>query len=131
MAGVEAIEQRARLGSAHFAKGDAVWTPAQSGLQQVVERGRVLVCVGLAFSGQDFGLLDMQLGGIFDDDDAFVVGDRLSKDVQERGPPGSGSATDKDGVAARTTRRFSRTMCFNSATSSAATCFMLPQFSRN
>src|SRR5208282_4982261 len=37
MAGVERIEQRARPDSAHFAKDDPVRSPAESGLEKVVE----------------------------------------------------------------------------------------------
>jgi len=45
-------------------------------------------------------LLDAQLRGILDHDDAFVVGDRLSKNVEQGCLAGPGSTTDKDGLAA-------------------------------
>ena len=74
MAGVEGVEQRARLDSAYLAKDDAVRSPAERGFQQVVESDRIPIRVGLAFDGHDVRLFDAQLRGIFDDDDALVVG---------------------------------------------------------
>ena len=40
VAGVERIEQRPRLDSAHFAQNDPVGPPAERGLQQIVESRR-------------------------------------------------------------------------------------------
>ena len=48
MAGVEGIEQRSRLDSAHFAQDDPVRSPAESGFQ-VIERDVGLERVRLAF----------------------------------------------------------------------------------
>jgi hypothetical protein len=73
MAGVEGIEQRSRLDSAHFAENDPVRSPAESGLQKIVERDVGLERIGLAFGGNYVRLLDVKLGGVFDDDDAIVV----------------------------------------------------------
>src|SRR5208337_1659088 len=52
MTSVEGIEQRAGLDSAHLAKDDSVRSPAQSGLEKVVESDVGLERVGLAFDRQ-------------------------------------------------------------------------------
>jgi hypothetical protein len=49
VAGIEGIEQRARLGSAHFAQDDPIRPPAQSRLQKVIEGDLGLEGIGLAF----------------------------------------------------------------------------------
>ena len=79
VAGVEGIEQRARLDSAHLAQDDPVGTPAQRGLQQIVESDAGLEGIGLALDGQHVRLLQMQLRSILDDDDALVVGNCLAR----------------------------------------------------
>ncbi len=62
MARVEGIEQRACLDSTHFAENNPVRSPAESGLQKVVERDVGLERVGLAFDRQNVRLLDVKLG---------------------------------------------------------------------
>jgi hypothetical protein len=78
MAGVEGIEQRARLDSAHFAQDDAVRSPAESGLEKVVESDVGLERIGLAFDGQNVRLLDLQFRSIFDDDDALMIRNEIA-----------------------------------------------------
>ena len=82
MARVERIKQSAGLRAAHFAEDDAVWTPSQSRLQKIVEGDGCLVGIGLAFDGKNIRLLDAKLGGVFDDDDALMLRDRLTEDIQ-------------------------------------------------
>jgi hypothetical protein len=79
VAGVEGIEQRSRLDSAHFAQDDPVRSPAESGLQKIVERDVGLERIGLAFDGQNVRLLDVKLRSIFDDDDALMLGNKVGQ----------------------------------------------------
>ena len=79
MAGVEGIEQRSRLDSAHFAKDDPVRSPAESGLQKVVKSDVGLERIGLAFDGENVRLLDLQFRSIFDDDDALMIGNEVGQ----------------------------------------------------
>ena len=72
MARVEGIEQRSRLDSADFAENDPVRSPAESGPSKVVERDLGLERISLAFRRQNVRLLDLKLGGILDDNDAFL-----------------------------------------------------------
>ena len=83
MAGVEGIEQRARLDSAHFAEDDPVRSPAESGLQKIVERDVGLERIRLAFDGQNVRLLDMKLRRILDHDDALVLRNRIRQDSEK------------------------------------------------
>ena len=100
MACVEGIEQRSCLDSADFAEDDPVRSPAESGLQKVVERDVGLERIGLAFDCQNVRLLDLKLGGVLDDDDAILFGNKVGKYPQERGFSGPGSATDKQRLSA-------------------------------
>src|SRR5208337_4778087 len=72
MAGVEGIEQRPGLDSAHFAENDAVRPPAESGFEKVVESDVGLERIGLAFDGQYVWLLDLQFRSVFDNDKTFL-----------------------------------------------------------
>src|SRR5579872_814491 len=95
MACVEGIEQGPGFDSTHFAQDDPVRSPAESGLQKVVERDVGFEGVGLAFDCQNVRLLDVKLRGIFDDDDSILFGNKISKNPEQRGFSGPGSATDK------------------------------------
>jgi len=64
--------------STHFAENDPVRSPAESGLQKVVERDVGLERVGLAFDRQNVRLLDVKLGGVLNDDVSRVRFSRLS-----------------------------------------------------
>src|SRR6202163_4588403 len=100
MAGVEGIEQGSCLDSTHFAENDPVWSPAQSGLQKVIERDVGLERVGLAFGRHNVRLLDMKLGGVLNDHDAIVVRDEVCQYPQECGLAGSRSTTNEQGLSA-------------------------------
>src|SRR6266849_4068274 len=100
MAGVEGIQQRSRLGSAHFAENDPVWSPAQSGLQKVIERDVGLERIGLAFGRHNVRLLDVKLGGVLNDHDAIVVRNEVSQYPQERGFAGPRPTADEQGLSA-------------------------------
>src|ERR1700677_2983426 len=100
MAGVEGIEQGSCLDSTHFAENDPVWSPAQSGLQKVIERDVGLERIGLAFGRHNVRLLDVKFGGIFDDHDAIVIRNEVSQYPQKRGLAGPRATTDEQGLSA-------------------------------
>src|SRR5260370_39355302 len=100
MAGVEGIEQGSCLDSTPFAENDPVWSPAQSGLQKVIERDVGLERVGLAFGRHNVRLLDVKLGGVLDDHDAIVVRNEVSQYPQKRGLAGPRPTTDEQGLSA-------------------------------
>ena len=79
MAGVEGIEQRSRLDSPHFAQDYAVRSPAESGLQEIIERDVGFERVGLAFGRHNIRLLDVKFGGIFDDHNAIMIRNEVSQ----------------------------------------------------
>src|ERR1035441_194728 len=95
MAGVEGIEQGSCLDSTHFAENDPVGSPAQSGLQKVVERDVGLERIGLAFDSQNVWLLNVKLGGIFDYHDAILLRNEVSQNPQQCRFARAGSTTDK------------------------------------
>src|SRR5712692_5814938 len=99
MAGVEGIEQRARLDSTHFAENDPIRSPAQSGLQKVIERDVGLERVGLAFGWHNVRLLDVKLGGVLNDHDPIVVRNEVSQYPQESGLARPRSPADKQSLS--------------------------------
>src|SRR5882757_4016071 len=109
VAGIEGIEQRARLDSANFAKDDSVGSPAESRLQKVIEGDTGFERIRLAFDRKDVRLLDAQLGRILNNHDALVVGDGIGEDAQKRGLAGSRSAADEQCLA--TADLFCKKLC--------------------
>src|SRR5713226_9713000 len=100
MAGVEGIEQGSCLDSAHFAENDPVRSPAQSGLQKVIERDVGLERIGLAFGRHNVRLLDVKLGGVFNDHDPIAIRNEVCQYPQECGLARAGSTTDEQGFSA-------------------------------
>ena len=74
VAGVHGLQHVQRLFAAHLAQDDAVGTHAQRVDHQLALADRALAFqVGrTAFQPDDVLLLDLQLGGIFDGDDALA-----------------------------------------------------------
>src|SRR5208337_3337690 len=99
MAGVEGIEQGARLDPAHFSENDPVRSPAKGGFQKIIERDVGLERVGLAFGRHNVRLLDVKFRGIFNDHDAIVIRNEVSQYPQERGLAGSRSTTDEQSLS--------------------------------
>src|SRR5437868_3683874 len=100
MARVERIEQGPGFDSTHLAQDDPVRSPAESGLQKVVERDVGFERVGLAFDRQNVRLLDVKLGGVLDDDDAILFRNEVSQYPQECGLAGPSSTADKQRLSA-------------------------------
>src|SRR5450759_344699 len=100
MAGVEGIEQGSCLASTHFAENDPVWSPAQSGLQKIIEGDVGLERVGLAFGRHNVRLLDVKFRSILDDHDAIVVRNEVGQYPQKRGLAGARPAADEQGLSA-------------------------------
>src|SRR5258708_17728592 len=99
MAGVEGIDQGARLDSAHYVDNDQVRHQAKGGFQKIIERDAGLERVGLAFGRHNVRLLDVKLGGIFDDHDAIVIRNEVSQYPQKRGLAGSRATADEQGLS--------------------------------
>ena len=101
VARVEGIKQGPRFDSAYFTQNNPIRSPAQSRLQKIVEGDSSLERVCLAFNGEYVRLLDPQFGRIFDDDDALLLRNRLSENVEKRSLPGTSSTADKQSLAVR------------------------------
>ncbi len=91
MAGVERVEEDARLRATNFAHDDPARPVAQRGLQQVAESDLALVGIELGLGGDDMRLLYIEFGHVFEDEDAVAVGDESGDDVGERRFSGPGS----------------------------------------
>src|SRR5229473_6661032 len=100
MAGVEGIEQRTRLDSTHFAENDPIRSPAQSGLQKVIERDVGLERIGLAFGRHNVRLPDVKFGGILNDHDAIMVRNEVCQYPQKRGLAGPRPTADEQSLSA-------------------------------
>ena len=97
MAGVHGLQQVERLGSADFADDDAFRAHTQAVADQFAHRDLAFAFdVGRpGFQPHHMGLLQLQFGGVFAGDDAFVVFDELGQAVQQRGLAGAGTAGDQ------------------------------------
>ena len=97
VAGVHGLQKVERFGSAHFAHDDALRTHTQTVSDQIAHGDLPLPFeVGRAgFQAHHMGLLQLQFGGVFAGDDAFIIVDELSEAIQKRGFPGAGAADDE------------------------------------
>src|ERR1700721_928742 len=100
MAGVEGIEQCSRLDSPNFAENDPVRSPAEGGLQKIIEGDVGLEPIGLAFGRHNVRLLDVKFGSIFNDHDAIMLRNEVRQYPQKRRLAGPRSPTDKQGLSA-------------------------------
>ena len=98
MARVHRLEHVERLGAADLADDDPVGAHAQAVADEVADRDLALALdVRRArLEPQRVALVELELGGVLDRDDAVVVRDRLGEDVQERRLSGAGTARDED-----------------------------------
>ena len=97
MAGVHRLQQVERLGSADFADDDAFGAHTQAVAHQFAH-GDLALALDIrrtGFQPHHVRLLQLQFGGVFAGDDAFVVLDELRQAVQQRGLAGAGAAGDQ------------------------------------
>ena len=98
-AGVHCLQHIQRFGAAALTDDDAVRTHAERRAYQLaLIDAAFFVQVGRPrFEFHYVPLLQLQLGGIFDGDDALVLGDEPRECVQGGGLTGTGSARDQNG----------------------------------
>jgi len=75
MACIQSIEEDPRLGSTNFAYNDPVGPVTERSFEQVGEANLTLVSIELGFGGDDMRLPDIELGYIFQDQDAVAIRD--------------------------------------------------------
>jgi hypothetical protein len=98
VAGVHRLEHVERLAAAALPHDDAVRTHAQRVPDQITDgvlAAPLEVC-GACLQGNDVRLLELQLGCVFDGDDAFFGRDRSGQDIEERRLAAAGAAGDDD-----------------------------------
>ena len=98
VARVHRLEHVERLGAANLADDDAVGAHAQGVADEVADRDLALALDVLRarFEPQRVLLLELELGGVLDRDDAVALGHRSRERVQHRRLTGAGSARDED-----------------------------------
>ena len=98
VAGVHRLEHVQRLGATHLADDDPVGPHAQRVPHQLADGDLTLALdvVRARLEPQHVTLVQLQLGGVLDRDDALVVGHRRGQGIQERGLAGAGAARDQD-----------------------------------
>lgn len=82
VSGVHRVQKRPRLGSTNLPKDDAVRTVAERGLEQVIEGDGMPVGIGLGLLLDHMRFADVQLGGVFDNQDALVLRDGVGEHVE-------------------------------------------------
>jgi hypothetical protein len=98
VSGVHGLEHIEGFATAAFADDDAVWSHTESIANEV--------CCGHAatsfdvwrsgFEAEDVFLLELEFGGVFDGDDAVIIGDEAGEGIEECGFSGASSAADDD-----------------------------------
>ncbi len=98
-AGVHGLQHVERFGAAALADDDAVRTHAQSGAQQLplADAAFFVQIRRTRFELHDVALLQLQLGGVFDGDDALLFGNEARERVERGGLAGTGSAGNQNG----------------------------------
>ena len=98
MAGVHGLDHVERLGAAALADDDPVGPHSQRVLDQVGRRHgpAALDIAGTRLQAHDVVLLQLQLGRVFDRDDAMIGMDEARERVQERRLARAGPARDDD-----------------------------------
>ena len=98
VAGVHRLQHVERGGVADLADDDAVGAHAQGVADQVADRDLALA-LDVRRAGLEphhVVLVELELGGVLDGDDALVVGDERRQHVERRGLAGAGAAGDED-----------------------------------
>ena len=103
VAGVHRLQHVERLAAAALADDDAVGPHAQRVAHEVADRYSPLPSMfgGRVSSETTCGCCELQLGGVFDGDDALVVGDAPRQHVEQRRLARAGAAGDRRCCAAR------------------------------
>ena len=97
-AGVHRLQHVQRFGAAALADDDAVRPHAQRGAQQhaLVDAALLVQVRRAGFELHDVALLELQLGRVFDGDDALLLGNEARERVEHGGLAGAGSAGDQN-----------------------------------
>ena len=98
MAGIHGLQHVEGFFSAHLAYNDAVGAHAKAVDQQLtlVDRSLSFDVGRTGFKAHDVFMAEAEFGRIFDGDEALVMPDVLSQDVQKGGLAGAGAAGDED-----------------------------------
>ena len=98
VAGVHRLEHVERLAATHLADDDPVGPHAQRVADQVADADLALALDvrRTALEADDVTLVELELGGVLDRDDAFVVGDHRRQHVEHRRLAGARTAADED-----------------------------------
>lgn len=83
MSGVHSVQQDTGFGSANLIEDDSVGTMPQRRFQQVVEGDRLPVRIGLGLFRDNMRLAKMQLGGVLNNKDAFLLRDSIGQDIEQ------------------------------------------------
>ena len=102
VAGVHGLEHVQRLGATDLTDDDAVGPHAQGVADEIADGDLALALdVGRArLQADDVVLVQLQLDGVLDGDDALVVGHEARQHVEHRGLAGAGTTGDEDVQAA-------------------------------
>ena len=107
VAGVHRLEHVERGGVADLTDDDAVGAHTQASSctrSRMVDRALALDVGRARLEPHDVVLLELELGGVLDGDDALVVGDERRQHVERRRLAGAGAAGDDDVAAGRATQ---------------------------
>jgi hypothetical protein len=97
MVRIKSLKQVEGLSTANFADDDAIWTVSQRGLQQIPYRYRRETALLMSsLEADQVALADIQLGGVLNEQNSFVIRNEISQDIQQSGLSRSSSSADQD-----------------------------------
>ena len=98
MTGIHRLQQVERFRSANFADDDPLRSHTQAVAHQIAH-GDLALALKVRrprFQPHHVRLLELQFGGVFAGDDAFVIVDLSGQAVEQRGLSGTGTAGNQD-----------------------------------
>jgi len=84
MPSIQSVEKSARFGTAHLTHNDPVRPMAEIGFQQVIKSDGALVRIELSLGGDDVRFSDRKLCGVFNDQNAILVGNGIGQCILQR-----------------------------------------------
>src|SRR6266404_29493 len=97
MTRVEELQEIECLTAANFTEDDPVWAMAERCFQEVTDAHRRQSVLRLSgFKADKIVLVHLNFGRVFDEENSFIGGNELPKDIKERCLPGPRAAGDQD-----------------------------------
>jgi hypothetical protein len=100
MPGIQELQEIEGFSSAYFTQDNSVGPVTKGGFEEIPDGdGRQTVLRLPCFETDQVVLLHVNFRRVFDEEDTFIGGDELSEDIEHRGFPRSGTASDQNALS--------------------------------